>query len=637
MNAVWHRNNYVQPDLLKTEMKAELKRERENMGKADNIGGRPAGMPGRMRGIPGLEDQDRADNAWRTLGRLSGYFLREKLLIASVFTVVLVATICSIYAPSLQSRAIDIIASDNEYRLLLEVVSFMFAAYAINSVMNLLMGLCSAHLSQRMVKRMRKELFAKITDLPIGYIDTHSHGDLMSRMTNDLENMAMTVSQSIPSFFSGVLVLTGTAAVMFFFCWQLAFLSMITILLTVFATRFIASSVRKYSRRRQALLGSLNGCVEETITGYHTVVSFNHQKSSIRDFEKISDDLTHVGIRAEIFSGIMGPVMNAIGNISFVIIAACGGVFAINGLISVGLIAAFIIYAKQFSRPVNELAQIYSQLQSAIAAAERVFALFDCRNEEQGGEELNESETIDIRFRDVDFSYEKDHPVLRKFTLDVPAGKKVALVGSTGSGKTTVVNLLLKFYDPDGGEIYLNDQKLSALSRSSVRNCMAIVLQDTEFFEDTIYNNLKFANPSAGDEEIDRVLQLSRCGDLIARLPQGKNTVLSNSGANISQGEKQLLSIARALIADPKILILDEATSNVDTRTEKNIQDAMQEVMKNRTSIVIAHRLSTIRDADEIVVLDHGRIAESGNHFELLMAHGRYYELYKTQYAGFAT
>lgn len=226
---------------------------------------------------------------------------------------------------------------------------------------------------------------------------------------------------------------------------------------------------------------------------------------------------------------------------------------------------------------------------------------------------------------------------MRKFTLDVPAGKKVALVGSTGSGKTTVVNLLLKFYDPDGGEIYLNDQKLSALSRSSVRNRMAIVLQDTEFFEDTIYNNLKFANPSAGDEEIDRALQLSRCGDLIARLPQGKNTVLSNSGANISQGEKQLLSIARALIADPKILILDEATSNVDTRTEKNIQDAMQEVMKNRTSIVIAHRLSTIRDADEIVVLDHGRIAESGNHFELLMAHGRYYELYKTQYAGFAT
>lgn len=592
-------------------------------------------LRGRMSNI-GAETE-KADQIWQTLKRLSTYFMKEKWLLVSIFLVVLLSSIASIYAPSLQSKAIDVIANDNVHRILLEVVSYMFVAYLINSIMNLLMGICSAHLSQRLVKRMRNELFAKIIDLPVKYLDRHSHGDVMSRMTNDIENMSMTISQSIPTFFSGILMIIGTAAVMFYFCWQLAFLSLFTILLTILASKFIALLVRKYSRRRQELLGQLNGNVEESIRGFHTVVSFNHQNINIAEFEKISNELTKAGIGTEIFSGIMGPVMNCIGNISFVIIAAFGGVFAINGLISVGLIAAFIVYAKQFSRPINELAQIYSQLQTAIAGAERVFFLLDGEIEDQGGESLKESEQLHINFDQVYFSYEKDHPILKNFCLKIPSGKKVALVGSTGSGKTTVVNLLLRLYDYDQGEIYINDQKLKELSRESIRKNISNVLQDPEFFSDTIYNNLQFANPNASREKIEEALQLSKCGDLIARLPQGVDTPLLSSGANISQGEKQLLSIARALVADPKILILDEATSNVDTRTEKNIQDAMLEVMKNRTSIVIAHRLSTIRDADLIVVLDHGEIVESGNHFELLMEHGKYYELYKTQYAGFAT
>ena len=605
------------------------------MERKNNAAGSVPVMP--LRRMNMFAEKEKAGNVKGTVLRLGTWFLREKMLLVAIFAVVLLSTICSILAPGLQSRAIDVIAGDNNSRILLEAVMFMFTAYLICSVMNLLTGLFSAHLSQRLVKRMRNELFDKLVRLPVGYSDTHSRGDLMSRMTNDIENMSMTVSMSVPSFFSGVLMLLGTAAVMFWFCWQLAVLSLLTIFMTVLAAKFIAVMVRRYSRKRQALLGSLNGFVEETVSGFRTVAAFSRQRISIEKFEKISDELTSAGIRTEIFSGIMGPVMNCIGNVSFVIIAACGGVFAVNGLISVGMISAFIIYARQFSRPVNELAQIYSQLQSAFAGAERVFATLDCVSEDQSGEELNDGEPLNIYFRNVDFSYEEGHPVLRNFSLDVPAGRKVALVGSTGSGKTTVVNLLLKFYHPDSGEILLNDQKLSSLSCSSVRSQVAIVLQDTEFFEGTITENLRFANQDATDEQIERALQLSRCSDLIARLPRGRETVISASAQNISQGEKQLLSIARALIADPQILIMDEATSNVDTATEKCIQDAMQNVMRNRTSIVIAHRLSTIRDADLIVVMDHGTVVERGNHFELLMAHGKYYELWGTQYAGLAT
>ena len=355
------------------------------------------------------------------------------------------------------------------------LVALMLAVYPIYSASQFLQGLLSARISQRIVKRMREELFGKMMDLPVRYLDTHSHGDVMSRMTNDIENISTTVSQSLPSMFSGVLTIIGTVAVMVYYCWQLALLSCATVLLTLLATKILSGKVRKFSRRRQMLLGKLNGTVEEMISGYRTVVAYNHQSAIIQEFCSTADDLTKAGIRTDAFSGVMGPIMNCIGNIGFVIIAAFGGYFAVNGLISVGVISAFIVYAKQFSRPINELAQIYGQLQTAIA------------------------------------------------------------------------------------------------------------------------------------------------------------------GANISQGQRQLLAIARAFVADPDVLILDEATSNVDTRTEKAIQAAMHLIMQDRTSIIITHRLSTIRDADLIVVMDQGRIIESGSHKELLAQRGKYYELYMTQYAGFGT
>lgn len=592
-------------------------------------------IPGMMNRHNRFAEAEHADDVGATSRRIAAYFIHEKNLVVCMLAVVVFGTLCGIYAPSLQSRAVDMIAGEKS-GVLSHTLLLMLSVYLLYSVCGLLQGLFSARLSQNVVKRMRAELFEKIMELPVRYLDTHSHGDVMSRMTNDIENISTTVSQSLPSLFSGVLTITGTVAIMLWYCWQLALLSFATVLLTFLATKILSGRVRRFSRRRQMLLGELNGTVEEMVSGYRTVVAYNHQNITADDFCNTADSLTKAGIKTDIFSGVMGPVMNCIGNIGFVIIAAFGGFFAVNGLISVGVISAFIVYAKQFSRPINEIAQIYGQLQTAIAGAERVFMVLDEEEEDGSGEALVKEDKADIIFKNVCFSYEAENPVIQNFTLTVPNGKKVALVGATGSGKTTVVNLLMRFYETDGGEICINGQNIRDIGRSSLRKNVAIVLQDTVLFSDTVRNNLKYGNDSATDEQLLTAVEMSQCREMIDLFPQGYDTVLTGSGANISQGQRQLLAIARAFVADPKILILDEATSNVDTRTEKKIQDAMQRIMQGRTSIVIAHRLSTIRDSDLIVVMDHGRIVESGNHEALLAEKGKYYELYMTQYAGFS-
>lgn len=593
-------------------------------------------IPGMMNRHERFAESEHAANTGVTTKRIFTYFLREKMTVLCMLAVVIFGTLCGIYAPSLQSRAVDIIAGEKT-GVLSRTLLCMLSVYLLYSVCGLFQGLCSARLSQNVVKRMREELFGKIVDMPIRYLDTHSHGDVMSRMTNDIENISTTVSQSLPSLFSGVLTITGTVVIMVWYCWQLALLSLATVLLTFLATKILSGRVRKFSRKRQMLLGQLNGTVEEMVSGYRTVVAYNHQNITADNFCNTADSLTKAGIKTDIFSGVMGPVMNCISNIGFVIIAAFGGYFSVKGMISVGVISAFIVYAKQFSRPINEIAQIYGQLQTAIAGAERVFVILDELGESSEGEEFVKEEQTTVTFKNVQFSYEPERPVIHDFSLTVPSGKKVALVGTTGSGKTTVANLLMRFYETDSGEICINGQNIRDISISSLRQNIAIVLQDTVLFSDTVRNNLKYGNEAAGEEQLREAAQMSRCSEMIAHLPQGYDTVLAGSGANISQGQRQLLAIARAFVADPQILILDEATSNVDTRTEKAIQDAMQRIMQGRTSIVIAHRLSTIRDFDLIVIMDHGEIVESGNHEALLAKKGRYYELYMTQYAGFAT
>ncbi len=576
---------------------------------------------------------EKAKDKKGTLKRLIAYFAAEKAMIIGLLAAVIVVVICSVYAPKLQSNAIDIIAS-GRFKELTPILITMVVVYIIHSICTFLQTKISAVLSQNIVKKMREDLFRHIVNLPVRYLDSNSHGDIMSRMTNDIENISTTVSQSLSSMFSGVLTIIGTVIMMTVLCPQLALLSCVTVILTVIATKFLSKAMKKFFTKRHVLLGNLNGTVEEVVTGYKSVVAYNRQENVMKDFNSVSDELTRVGIIAEILGGSMGPVMNVINNISFVIIAAFGGYFAINHIISIGVISAFIVYAKQFGRPIDELAQIYGQIQTAIAGAERVFAVMDEPLEDKSGDKNMDKLEGVIKFKDVNFSYTKDKQVLYDFNLQVKAGQKVALVGSTGSGKTTVVNLLMRFYDVDSGEILIDDVNIKEIDCATLRKNTAIVLQDTVLFADTIKNNLKYSNEAATDEQMYAAAAMSNCDTMINKMPLKYDTELMAEGENISQGQRQLLSIARAFLAQPKILILDEATSNVDTRTEKHIQDAMLKLMENRTSLIIAHRLSTIQDADIIVVMDEGHIVEAGNHKELLNKMGRYYKLYMTQFAG---
>ena len=511
---------------------------------------------------------EKAKDKKGTLKRLIAYFAAEKAMIIGLLAAVIVVVICSVYAPKLQSNAIDIIAS-GRFKELTPILITMVVVYIIHSICTFLQTKISAVLSQNIVKKMREDLFRHIVNLPVRYLDSNSHGDIMSRMTNDIENISTTVSQSLSSMFSGVLTIIGTVIMMTVLCPQLALLSCVTVILTVIATKFLSKAMKKFFTKRQVLLGNLNGTVEEMVTGYKSVVAYNRQENVIKDFNNVSDELTRVGIIAEILGGSMGPVMNVINNISFVIIAAFGGYFAINHIISIGVISAFIVYAKQFGRPIDELAQIYGQIQTAIAGAERVFAVMDEPLEDKSGDKNMDKLEGVIKFKDVNFSYTKDKQVLYDFNLQVKAGQKVALVGSTGSGKTTVVNLLMRFYDVDSGEILIDDVNIKDIDCATLRKNTAIVLQDTVLFADTIKNNLKYSNEAATDEQMYAAAAMSNCDTMINKMPLKYDTELMAEGENISQGQRQLLSIARAFLAQPKILILDEATSNVDTRTEQ--------------------------------------------------------------------
>lgn len=579
---------------------------------------------------------EKPQNGKKTLKRLIGYFVSEKKMLFLLMLAVVVVVACSVYAPKLQSNAIDAIAG-RQWDMLSPILIVMVIIYIIHSICTYMQSKLSAVLSQNIVSRMRKDLFLNIVNLPIRYLDANSHGDIMSRMTNDIENISTTVSQSMSSLFSGILTVIGTVVMMVALCPRLAALSCVTVILTIVATKLLSKAMRIFFKKRQVILGQLNGNVEEMVTGYRTVVAYNRQNAVVNDFDNVSDELTRVGIIAEILGGSMGPVMNVVNNVGFVIIAAFGGYFAINNAISIGVISAFIVYARQFGRPIDELAQIYGQIQTAVAGAERVFEVMDEPLEDKSGKKNMDDLKGIIRFKNVNFSYTKEKQVLYDFNLEVKAGQKVALVGSTGSGKTTVVNLLMRFYDVDSGEILIDDVNIKDIDCDSLRRNTAIVLQDTVLFADSIENNLRYSNSSATDEQMYMAARMSNCDSMIRKMPQGYDTQLMSEGENISQGQRQLLSIARAFLAQPKILILDEATSSVDTRTEKHIQDAMVKLMKDRTSLIIAHRLSTIQDADLIVVMDEGRIAETGSHANLLAKKGKYYQLYMTQFAGCAT
>ena len=601
--------------------------------KSRTAGSTPGGMMGRrgpgQMGLPVEKAKDRK----KTLNRLIQYFGSEKATVIVLFIIVSTTVVLNVLAPTFLSRSVDAITM-REFNRIPRILTIMIIIYLISSGCTLIQERVGARLSQRVVKNMRKSLFDKIIDLPISYLDNHSHGDLMSRMTNDAEGISNVISMSITSLFSGVLTLIGTLAVMLWYSWQLTLLSCSVVILSVIFTQILSKLIRKYYLKRQTLLGNINGIVEEKITNFKTVTAYNQQEIVIEDFTNVSDELTKTGIIAEVISSSLGPVMNMLNNVSFVVVAVFGAYFAIQGVITVGVISAFIVYSKQFSRPINELSQLYGQIQTAIAGAERIFDVMDTPSEnKEGSVHMTETKGV-IEFKNVNFSYVPGKPIIKDFNLHVESGKKIALVGSTGSGKTTIVNLLMRFYEIDSGTITLDGVDIRDIPIPELRDLVGIVLQDTVLFTDTLKNNLTYASPDADRFALIKAAKASNVYQIARTLPQGYQTVLVDSGDNLSQGQRQLVTIGRAFLSYPHILILDEATSNIDTRTEISIQNAMYRLMEGRTSLIIAHRLSTIQDADTIVVMDQGSIVETGNHQELLAKKGHYYDLYMTQFAG---
>lgn len=606
--------------------------------------------PGRGPGGPhGPMMREKPKNFKKTFGRLLRYIASGKYVFFALVIILVIITGLSLAAPSLQADAIDMIRYDNvtgqisvDHQGLLRMLVLLLGVYLLSALMTYLQNIFSARLSLSTVKKLRNDLFHSIEHLPIHYIDTHQHGDLMSRMTNDVENISNTISQSVASLFSGIITLVGTLVIMLVKSPLLTLVSLLTVPLTLLVSMKMAGFMRKFFLKQQSTLGALNGNIEEKITGYKTVVAFGKEKDAVREFGELNGELKAIGIKAQVFGGLMGPIMNVIGNLGYLIVAATGGWLALNGdtigaAISVGTIQAFLLYIKQFNRPINEIANQYANIMTAIAGAERVFDVMDAKPEDEGGNLPLGDVRGDICFEDVYFAYNPEEPVLQGLNLKVKAGQKIAVVGATGSGKTTIVNLLTRFYDTDRGRITVDGKDIREVPKEELRHNIAIVLQDTVLLSDTIATNIRYGKLDATDEQVRKAAQTAEADSFIDKLRDGYDTVLTGSGSALSGGQRQLLAIARAVLADPKILILDEATSSVDTRTEMNIQTAMAKLMKNRTSLIIAHRLSTIRDADLIAVIADGKVAEAGNHEELLAKKGHYYTLYQNQFAGLKT
>lgn len=611
------------------------------------IGAMPDFRPGRPGAGPNARlHAEKPKNLRRTVGRLLHYIGRNGILLVALLIFMTLTTLVDLFGPMFQQKAIDTIQLENgalsvDLDAMLTYLTVMGISFVFGALMSLCQSLVSAKLSQSTVYAMRNDLFRKISRLPISYTDTHRHGDIMSRMTNDVEHISAAVSQSITTLLSCIITIVGAFCMMVWYSWQLTLITLVTIPLSITVSATLGKFMRKYFVRQQKLLGALNGQVEEMVTSYKTVVAYGKEDEAVKKFADISDGLRRSSISARVWGSIMGPLMNFIGNLQYVAVAAVGGAIMLSGKggMTIGALQAMLQYSKKFTMPINQVANQYSAILTALAGAERIFEIMDSADEiDEGKQPLDHSGMSGaIEFTDLHFSYVPGEPVLKGLNLSVKPGQKVAIVGATGSGKTTVVNLLTRFYEPDSGSITVDGVSIADIPKDELRRAIAIVLQDTVLFSDSIRANIKYGNLEADDEAMRRAAATAGADVFIERLPDGYDTKLAEAGSNLSQGQRQLLSIARAVLADPKILILDEATSSVDTRTEMNIQQAMVNLMKNRTSLIIAHRLSTIRDADVIVVLRDGVIAESGDHDTLLAAGGEYAKLYANQFAGVAT
>lgn len=576
-----------------------------------------------------------------TMKRLWGYFSKERKWLFIIFVWIAIDSAITLSAPYLIGKSIDAMVTPSgkvDFGILEITIVSLLAAYIADGTLTFLQGWTMAGVSQRIVKQLRRSLFEKLQKLPVSFFDSRTHGELMSRLANDVDNVSTTVSQSTTQFMSGVIAIVGALVMMIALSPLLTLASLITVPLVFLLTRSITRKTGAMFKNQQERLGMLNGHIEETISGIQAVKTFNYEDKAIEKFEEINNQLCEVGLKAQIWSGFLMPIMNVINNVGFAAVAIVGGILAVKGHITVGVIASFLSYSRQFVRPLNDLGNIFNILQSGVAGAERVFETLDEREEPA---DLTDAVPLlhpkgHVEFRNVSFGYRPDAPILKNVSFEAYAGSSTAFVGPTGAGKTTIVNLLTRFYDVTSGSIWIDGKDIREYTRDSLRRCFGIVLQDTYLFSGTIKENIKYGKPDATDEEVEQAAKLANADVFIRRLPRQYDTMLAENGGNLSQGQRQLLAIARVILAKPSLLILDEATSSIDTRTELHIQDALLNVMQGRTSFIIAHRLNTIRDADTIMVIDRGEIVEKGSHDALLQKQGVYYNMFFNQFKSLA-
>lgn len=593
-------------------------------------GGGPGG------GMRGMLPKVRPKRLGPTLRRLWGYIGRQRAGLVAVIILTALGAGLALIGPYLLGRAIDQYIIPRDYDGLVRLCVVLLAVYVLSAAISWIQAYVMAGVSQRTVRDLRRDLFAHMQKLPLRFFDSRTHGELMSRTTNDIENVSSSLGQSLSQLINSVLTVVGALTLMLGLNVWLTLVSLVTIPLTMLVTGQIAKRTRRHFSAQQRHLGELNGYIEETVAGQKVVKSFHQEEQALQRFQSHNEQLRNSGIRAQMLSGLMGPVNNVINNFSFALIAAAGGWMALRGFTTLGVVVSFLNYSRQFTRPINELANQFNMIQSAIAGAERVFEIMDTgteyEEEQRPATAINKPIRGEVRFENVTFCYKEGVPVLKNVTLTAKPGDTIALVGPTGAGKTTIVNLLTRFYDIEQGTVTIDGDDLRDWDKDRLRGQLGIVLQDAYLFSDTIRENIRYGRLDATDAQIEAAAKLANADAFIRKLPNGYDTQLSAEGGNLSQGQRQLITIARAILADPAILILDEATSSVDTRTEMHIQEAMRSLMQGRTSFVIAHRLSTIREADQILVINGGEIIERGTHQELLDRKGFYCDLYTSQF-----